>query len=578
MTANNSAKKPRARHTAPQEPANGEPSPTGIVRFPIERTTPPETPAPSVTDFIQDGSLVPARRPNAVISLRTGSVRDQILNATDVLDELRQAASATNTRRSYGGHVLAFAKWCEDTGASALPAEPETVEAHLVWYLTSTDADGNARRDEDDHLVADVSMTTLGIRLAAINKIHEYAGYAKPGNDPLVADFMRGARRYFGTRAVGAKEAIDHAALRAMVAATQGQHYGWLKDHAILLLRSKGLTCGQIARLSWGDIDITDDLAKVSVPKDRRGGGGCKVSLTARRSDPPGCPVAILRALREVSPGRVLGPVFVSDAAGARQMTRQGVKAICDAFGAPVGGYVGLPEAAPRDVRRLLTEGTEHRSGRALRDESLLTIGWYLAARRGNLAALEWRDLSFEDDSIRVLWRRSKTDQEGKGQTLWLREVPGMERSGIVSPTRALLEWRSWLTRHLGGDPTVLRPRDPVFPRLSRGGTPIAQPDGRYKHLSGARINQLVQEYAQLAGLKAASFEGGESRRKNPFGAHSLRAGLVTEAARGGKLPVSRIMEITGHQSASMVMRYVREANSREQSAVTDLLGKMLGS
>lgn len=570
-----SARKPRKPRPAAPTPQRETSSPTALIRFPVERTAPPEGTSPTVDDFLQDGRLVPARRPNKVISTPS-SPRDQILEGSDVLDELRRASSADNTRRSYGGHVRAFRAWCDSAGVSALPAEAETVEAHLVWYVTSTGSDGEAKRDEDARLVADVSMATLGVRLAAINKLHEYAGYPKPGSDPLVVDFMRGARRYFGTRAAGAKDAIDHAGLRALVAATQVHRYVWLKDHFILALRGRGLTNGQIARLSWSDLDITDERVRVCVPKDRRGGGDCTLTLAARASDPGACPVEMVRAMRDVAPGRVLGPVFVSDAAGARRMTRQGVMAVCDALGAPVGGYAGLPAAGARDVRALLADDRRQRSGRSLRDEALMTVGWYLGARRGNLAALQWRDLSFEGDAIRIVWRRSKTDQEGKGQVLWLREVPGMEHSGIVSPTRALMAWRDWIAERVGGDPCDACPLNPVFPHLSRGGSPVVRTDGRHKPLSGARINQLVQQYAGLAGLQAVTFEGASSRRKNPFGAHSLRAGLVTEAARGGKLPVARIMEITGHKSAGMVMRYVREANQREQNPVTDLLGQML--
>lgn len=288
------------------------------------------------------------------------------------------------------------------------------------------------------------------------------------------------------------------------------------------------------------------------------------------------CPVALVRALRVSYPGRVYGSLFVSGKAEQRTMTRQAVMALCNRVAAGVGGYAGLPDASDELVRGVLSKDGAVRSGRALRDEALLTAGWYMAARRGNLSDLQWRDLVFSGDAVRVLLRRSKTDQEGKGATLWLREVAGMDEAGLVSPIRALVAWRDWVAGQVGGDPLVCCPLATVFAQVTKQGSLQRGKDGALKKLSGARINALVQEYAEAAGLEPVTFEGSDSRRRSPYGAHSLRAGFVTEAARGGKLPLTRIMEVTQHQSPSMVMRYVREANQRDSNAITDLLGSMM--
>ena len=565
---------PQSRRDASHRGRGSDPVP-----FPVDRTSPPVERAPEVSDFLQGGELVPAHTANPVVDLREGSgpLREVIAGGADVLNELRRAASADNTRRSYGRHVLAFSKWCEDAGVSALPATPETVEAHLLWYLLGSLDSDEAPRDEDGNLIAEVCVDTAGIRLAAINKLHEYAGFDKPGASTLVSDFMRGARRYFGSRPVGAKEAIDHAGLRGMVAVAKGGRYGSLKKHLVILLRAEGLSCGQIARLSWSDVTVAEDRVVVEVPRDRRGGGGATVRLPSRPSDPVMCPVALVRALRDLAPGRSLGWLFVSSDDSQEPMTRQGVMAVCNSMGAAAGGYSGLPGASRDAVRGVLVAATRQRAGRGLRDEALLTAGWFLAARRGNLSDLQWRDLSFtEDGAVRVLFRRSKTDQEGRGAVLWLRDVDGAREAGLLSPTRALREWREWVSDQIGGDPREVMPRGAVFAHMTKDGSLQRTKDGSVKRLSGARINQVVQEYAEAAGLESVDFEGADSRRKSPFGAHSLRAGFVTEAARGGKLPIARIMEVTQHQSASMVIRYVREANDRQSNAVTDLLGRML--
>ena len=60
-------------------------------------------------------------------------------------------------------------------------------------------------------------------------------------------------------------------------------------------------------------------------------------------------------------------------------------------------------------------------------------------------------------------------------------------------------------------------------------------------------IDALVKEHAVLVGLDPTRYAG-----------HSLRAGLATSAADGGASDRA-IMRQTGHRSAAMINRYVRQ-------------------
>ena len=76
----------------------------------------------------------------------------------------------------------------------------------------------------------------------------------------------------------------------------------------------------------------------------------------------------------------------------------------------------------------------------------------------------------------------------------------------------------------------------------------------RHGRLSGARLTGqvvwgIVKKYAKVAGMNPAS-----------IGAHSLRAGLVTQATIGGASEHS-IQEQTGHKSTMTLRRYMRDAN-----------------
>jgi integrase len=78
--------------------------------------------------------------------------------------------------------------------------------------------------------------------------------------------------------------------------------------------------------------------------------------------------------------------------------------------------------------------------------------------------------------------------------------------------------------------------------------------------LSGRSVARVVQRAADAAGLEASCYAG-----------HSLRAGLATSAARGGKSERA-IMNQTGHKSSAMVRRYIRDAELFRENAAEGLL------
>jgi integrase len=90
----------------------------------------------------------------------------------------------------------------------------------------------------------------------------------------------------------------------------------------------------------------------------------------------------------------------------------------------------------------------------------------------------------------------------------------------------------------------------PVFRSVNRHGK--LQP----MRLGPGDVATVVKKLVTRAGLDAAKYAG-----------HSLRAGHCTSAAASGASERS-IMNQTGHRSAQMVRRYIREASLfRENSA-----------
>jgi integrase len=72
---------------------------------------------------------------------------------------------------------------------------------------------------------------------------------------------------------------------------------------------------------------------------------------------------------------------------------------------------------------------------KGLGDRALLLVGFAGAFRRSELVALDVTDLEETEEGMRVAIRRSKTDQEGKG------EIIAIVRGSVNCPVKAVKNW-----------------------------------------------------------------------------------------------------------------------------------------
>jgi integrase len=161
---------------------------------------------------------------------------------------------------------------------------------------------------------------------------------------------------------------------------------------------------------------------------------------------------------------------------------------------------------------------------RGLRDRSLLAFGFATAMRRSELVAPCVEDLSETAEGYRVLIRRSKTDQEGQGQTI---AVPHGYR---LRPVEHLKRWLEAAGISSG----------PLFREVSRG---CVGEQALTSQVVALRIKRL----AKLAGLDPATLS-----------AHSLRSGYITSAARSGA-SIWKLADQSRHRSLDTLRRYVRD-------------------
>ncbi|MGA7178147.1 MAG: site-specific integrase [Thiobacillaceae bacterium] len=181
-----------------------------------------------------------------------------------------------------------------------------------------------------------------------------------------------------------------------------------------------------------------------------------------------------------------------------------------------------------------LMQGTK-----GIRDRALILLGFAGALRRSELVALDRQDLQFVKEGVTIHLRRSKTDQQGQGRNI---AVPYGRTSAC--PVKAV---QSWL-EHSGIT------AGPIFRSVNKGG--LVQTS----RLTTQSVALILKAYAHAAGLNPEEISG-----------HSLRSGLVTSAAQIG-VAAHKIQQQTGHRSADMLHRYIRDANLFENNAAGLLL------
>lgn len=164
----------------------------------------------------------------------------------------------------------------------------------------------------------------------------------------------------------------------------------------------------------------------------------------------------------------------------------------------------------------------------AVRDRALILLGFTGGCRRSEIRALTLSDVTFVTEGVRVLLRRSKTDQQANGREIGL--FAG--RTKIICPVRAL---KAWIGKRGSSDGALFPPtlNGEILPG----------------HLCGDSINEIVKRALKRIGADPAK-----------YGSHSLRAGFVTAAVEAGASELA-IMQRTGHKSVQMVHRYVRPAS-----------------
>jgi site-specific recombinase XerD len=191
------------------------------------------------------------------------------------------------------------------------------------------------------------------------------------------------------------------------------------------------------------------------------------------------------------------------------------------------------------ELRTMLVPLHKDKSPRAARDRAMITVGWCGGMRAAEVVALDWQDVESVPEGVIIRIRRSKTDQEGKGEKVGLPWLPEPD----VCAARALAALRE-VCLDVPGFGEV--ETSPVFLRSSWGGSGGLNLLPERAHRKA--VNRAVKRAAKLAKLP----------HPEKYSSHSLRRGLATEGERQG-VPARAMRKHGRWKTSAAHERYIEE-------------------
>ena len=164
-----------------------------------------------------------------------------------------------------------------------------------------------------------------------------------------------------------------------------------------------------------------------------------------------------------------------------------------------------------------------------IRDKALILLGFAGGFRRSELVSIYHEDLEFVPEGLKILIRRSKTDQSGEGI---IKAIPYFDNQKFCP----VITLKNYINSKF-----------------------VDNAEGKIFKISDKSVALIIKKYAEKAGLDSSRYAG-----------HSLRSGFATTAAEFGA-EERNIMAMTGHKTTQMVRRYIQEANLFKNNALNKI-------
>ena len=166
-------------------------------------------------------------------------------------------------------------------------------------------------------------------------------------------------------------------------------------------------------------------------------------------------------------------------------------------------------------------------NSKLIRDKAIILVGFSGGFRRSELVNIDYDDIEFVSEGVKIFIKRSKTDQSGEGM---IKAIPYFDNKSFC-PVLALKHWIN--------------------------NSEIKS--GKLFDISDKSVALIIKKYTSLSGLDPNRYSG-----------HSLRSGFATSTAESGA-EERNIMAMTGHKTTQMVRRYIQEANLFKNNALNKI-------
>jgi site-specific recombinase XerD len=170
---------------------------------------------------------------------------------------------------------------------------------------------------------------------------------------------------------------------------------------------------------------------------------------------------------------------------------------------------------------------TKQVNKRKIRDKAIILVGFSGGFRRSELVNIEYEDIEFVNEGVKIVIKRSKTDQSGEGMT---KAIPYFDNKSFCP----VISLKNWIDNS-------------------------EAKSGKIFDISDKSVALIIKKYASLSGLDP-----------NKYAGHSLRSGFATSTAESGA-EERNIMAMTGHKTTQMVRRYIQEANLFKNNALNKI-------
>ena len=200
---------------------------------------------------------------------------------------------------------------------------------------------------------------------------------------------------------------------------------------------------------------------------------------------------------------------------------------------------IGKKPISLKDLKKIITTLNANKKineNKKIRDKALLLVGFAGGFRRSELVNINYEDIEFVEEGVKILLRKSKTDQFSEG---FIKALPYLSNPDFCP----VISMKNWINKS-----SIVN--DSVFRKISKNGKIL---DNR---LTDQSVALILKYHMSQANFNTTNFSG-----------HSLRSGFATETANSGASERS-IMAMTGHKSTQMVRRYIREANIFKNNAL----------